>query len=242
MSYSEMSWLVRGRQPGRSGLRPLAQRPGVSVVVPAHNEEALIVTTATALLGEEYAPLEIVIVDDGSTDATFERLDAAFDLVELPIGGALPLESAPIRGFYASAVAPRLRVVRKENGGRADAVNAGLGLARYELAAITDADSLLEPDAIARILRPFEEHPDDCVAAGGNVRVLNASRVVGGHVENPRVGWRGLDATQVLEYLRGFLGVRIAWSRLNGLAIVSGAFGLFRRDTLVSVGGFRTDT
>jgi cellulose synthase/poly-beta-1,6-N-acetylglucosamine synthase-like glycosyltransferase len=242
VSYGEMSWLLRGRQPGRGGLRPLAQRPGVSVVVAAYNEEALVVTTARSLLEQQYAPLEIVIVDDGSTDATFKRLDEAFELVPLPLGGPLQLESAPVNAIYASTVAPNLRVVRKENGGRADALNVGLGIARHELAAITDADSFLEPDALARAMRPFEEHPDDCLAAAGNVRVVNASNVVGGRVVEPRVGWRGVDATQVLEYLRGFLGARIAWSRMNGLALVSGGFGLFRRDTLMAVGGLRTDT
>ena len=242
LSYGEMSWLVRGRQPSRSGLRPLAQRPGVSVVVPAYNEEALVVTTARSLLEQEYAPLEIVIVDDGSTDATFQRLHDAFELVELPQGGPLPLEGEAIVGLYASRVEPRLRVVRKDNGGRSDAVNLGLGIARHELVAITDADTILEPDAVARALRPFEEYPDDCLAAGGNVRVVNASKVVGGRVVDPGVSWRGVDATQVLEYLRGFLGTRIAWSRMNGLAIVSGGFGVFRRDTLIAVGGFRTDT
>jgi cellulose synthase/poly-beta-1,6-N-acetylglucosamine synthase-like glycosyltransferase len=239
MSYGEMSWLVRGRQPGRSGLRPLAQRPGVSLVVPAYNEDELVVTTASALLEQEYAPLEVVVVDDGSTDETFERLNEAFDLVPLPIGGALPLESARVRGFYVSRIAPALRVVQKDNGGRADAVNAGVSLARNELVAVTDADSILEPDALERVLRPFEEHPDDCIAAGGNVRVVNASEIEHGRVVVPRVSWHGLAATQVIEYLRGFLGTRIAWSRMNGLPIVSGAFGLFRRDTLITVGGLR---
>lgn len=238
LSYGEMSWLVRGRQPGRSGLRPLAQRPGVSVLVPAYNEEELVVSTVAVLLEQRYAPLEVVVVDDGSTDATFERLDAAFDLVALPLGGGLPLESARVRSVHASRVAPALRVVRKENGGRADALNAGLGIARHELVAITDADGILEPDAVARAQRPFEEHPDDCVAAGGTIRVVNASSVLDGRVVEPRVAWSGLAATQVIEYLRGFLGTRIAWSRLNGVALVSGAFGVFRRDTLLAAGGF----
>jgi cellulose synthase/poly-beta-1,6-N-acetylglucosamine synthase-like glycosyltransferase len=241
LSYGEMSWLVRARQPGRTGLRPLAQRPGVSIVVPAYNEQALVATTTVSLLEQEYAPLEVVIVDDGSTDATFDRLKDAFDLVELPRGGSLPLESQPVRAIYASRIAPTLRVVRKENGGRSDALNAGVGVARHELVAITDADTILEPDAIARALRPFEEHPDDCLAAGGNVRVVNASKVVAGRVVEP--GVRGAIAgTQVLEYLRGFLGARIAWSRMNGLPIVSGGFGVFRRDTMIAVGGLLRDT
>jgi cellulose synthase/poly-beta-1,6-N-acetylglucosamine synthase-like glycosyltransferase len=242
MSFGETSWLVRGRQPGRSGLRPLAQRPSISLVVPAYNEETVIATTAWASLRQDYAPLEVVVVDDGSTDASFARLNAAFDLVALPLGSALPLECATVRGLYVSRVNPNLRVVQKDNGGRSDAVNAGIGVAGGELVAITDADGILEPDALARALRPFEEHPDDCVAVGGNVRVASASHIAGGTVVEPRVGRGGVAATQVLEYLRGFLGVRIAWSRMNGLAIVSGGFGLFRRDMLLAVGGFFKDT
>jgi cellulose synthase/poly-beta-1,6-N-acetylglucosamine synthase-like glycosyltransferase len=238
MSFGEMSWLVRGRQPGRSNLRPLAQRPGVSIVVAAYNEEELIATSATCLLEQEYAPLEVVVVDDGSTDATFARLEERFDLVPLPLGGAPPFEDTRISALYASRTHPGLRVVRKENDGRADALNAGIAVARHELLAIADADGILEPDAIARALRPFEEHPDDCLAAGGNVRVVNSSDVVDGRVVDPRVSSYGLGATQVLEYLRGFFGVRIAWSRMNGLAIISGAFGVFRRDALVAAGGF----
>jgi cellulose synthase/poly-beta-1,6-N-acetylglucosamine synthase-like glycosyltransferase len=242
LSFGEMSWLVRGRQPGRSGLRPLAQRPGVSILAPAYNEQELIVTSTAALLAQRYEPLQVVVVDDGSTDATFDRLMNAFDLVPLPLGGGLPLPTAPIRAVYASRSRPALRVMRKDNGGRADALDAGIFFARHELVAITDADGILEPDAIARALRPFEEHPDDCVASGGNVRVVNSSQVVGGQVVDPRVGWRAIAATQILEYLRGFLGVRIAWSRINGLAIVSGAFGVFRRDALLAIGGFRKDS
>jgi cellulose synthase/poly-beta-1,6-N-acetylglucosamine synthase-like glycosyltransferase len=241
-SFGEMSWLVRGRQPGRSGLRPLAQRPSISVVIPAYNEETVVATTAASTLRQEYAPLEVVVVDDGSTDRSFERLNAAFDLVALPLGSALPLDCATIHGLYVSRVNPNLKVVQKDNGGRADAVNGGIGVARGELVAITDADTILEQDALANALRPFEEHPDDCVAAGGNIRVANASQIVDGAVVEANVGWGGISATQVLEYLRGFLGVRIAWSRMNGLAIVSGGFGLFRRDMLLAVGGFLKGT
>jgi cellulose synthase/poly-beta-1,6-N-acetylglucosamine synthase-like glycosyltransferase len=239
MSYGETAWLVRGRQPRRGGLRPVARRPGISVVVPAYNEEDIVVTTASALLEQDYAPLEVVVVDDGSTDATFERLHAAFDLVELPVGSGLPLQAAPLRSLHMSRHALGLRVVRKANGGRADALNVGLGVARHELVAVTDADSLLEPDALIRALRPFEEHPDECLAVGGSIRVANRSRISHGHLDLPRIG-RGVEAMQMLEYVRGFLGTRIAWSRLNGLAIVSGAFGLFRRETLIGLGGFQS--
>ena len=241
MSYGEIAWLVRGRQPRRSGLRPLSHRPGISVLVPAFNEQEVVVTTVSALLQQDYAPLEIVVVDDGSTDATFDRLDAAFDLVSIPIGTGLPLQTAAIDSLLVARRAPGLRVVRKTNGGRADALNAGLGIARHELVAVTDADSLLEPDALIRALRPFEEQPDECLAVGGSIRVANRSQISHGRVQVARIGG-GIEAMQTLEYVRGFLGTRIAWSRLNGLLIVSGAFGLFRRETLVDIGGFLPST
>ncbi len=192
----------------------------------------------SAFLDLDYAPLEVIVVDDGSTDETFARLDSAFDLVPLPAGGNLPLETERIRSLHISQKAPALRVIRKENGGRADAINAGAAVARGELVAFTDADTLLEPDSMQRAVRPFEVRPDDCVAVGGAIRIANGSRIVDGRVEVPRVSKRGLAATQVIEYLRGFLGTRIAWSEMNGLLILSGAFGVFRRELLVALGGF----
>jgi cellulose synthase/poly-beta-1,6-N-acetylglucosamine synthase-like glycosyltransferase len=156
--------------------------------------------------------------------------------------GRLALETAPVRSVHISRSDPRLRVVHKENGGRSDAINAGISVARGELVVITDADSLLEPDAITRSIQPFEVHPDSCLAVGGGIRVANGSRIVGGRVVAPGVSWRGVGATQVLEYLRGFFATRIAWSELNGLLIISGAFGVFRRDLLVALGGFSRET
>jgi cellulose synthase/poly-beta-1,6-N-acetylglucosamine synthase-like glycosyltransferase len=241
MSYGEMSWLVRAREPRRRSLPPV-QRPAISVLVPAYNEREIVVSTVWSLLGQDYPRLEVVVIDDGSTDDTIACLDAAFHLVALPVEGRVPLPSAQVRSLWVSRKNPNLIVLSKENGGRADALNAALGFARHELVAVTDADGVLERDALARLVRAFEEHPDDCVAAGGQVRVVNTSRVVDSRVDKPRVGWRGVDATQVMEYLRGFLGTRIAWSRMNGLLIVSGGFGVFRRDTLVSTGGFLVDS
>jgi cellulose synthase/poly-beta-1,6-N-acetylglucosamine synthase-like glycosyltransferase len=242
MSVREMAWYARGREPTRTRPDDLGHRPSVSVVAPAFNEETLIVQSANAFLASAYAPLEVVIADDGSRDATFARLDEAFDLVPLPLRGRTALPTAPIHGVHISRVDPRLRVVRKENGGRSDAINAGISVARGELVVICDADSLLESDAIMRSVRPFEVNPDHCMAVGGGIRVANGSQIVAGRVVAPGVGWRGVGATQVLEYLRGFLATRIAWSEMNGLLIVSGAFGVFRRDLLVALGGFSRAT
>ena len=242
MSLREISWYARGQEPSHARPGGLAHRPSVSLVSPAYNEEALIVTSAKAFLASDYTPLEVVVVDDGSHDETFARLDAAFDLVSLPLRGRTALKTAPIRGVHISRTDPRLRVVHKDNGGRSDAINAGISVARGELVVVVDADSLLEPQAITCAVRPFEVHPDTCVAVGGGIRVANGSRIVGGRVVAPGVSWRGVGATQVLEYLRGFFATRIAWSEMNGMLIISGAFGVFRRDLLVALGGFSSAT
>jgi cellulose synthase/poly-beta-1,6-N-acetylglucosamine synthase-like glycosyltransferase len=238
MSVREISRYARGQQPDRTRPGELGHQPSVSVVAPAYNEEALIVQSAKAFLASDYDRLEVVIVDDGSHDETFARLDEAFELVELPLRGRTALPTARIKSVNISRNEPRLRVVQKENGGRSDAINAGISVARGELVVIIDADSLLEPDAIKRAVRPFELHPDHCMAVGGDIRVANGSKIVSGRVVAPGVSSQGVGATQVLEYLRGFLGTRIAWSEINGMLIISGAFGVFRRDALVALGGF----
>ncbi|HET7049825.1 MAG TPA: glycosyltransferase [Solirubrobacteraceae bacterium] len=242
LSVRQISWYSRGQGPARGRPGALARRPSVSLVTPAYNEEALIVQSAKAFLASDYEPLEVVVVDDGSRDETFARLDEAFDLVSLPLRGRTALPTAPIRSVHISRNEPRLRVVHKDNGGRSDAINAGISIALGELVVIVDADSLLEPDAITRSVVPFEVHPDTCMAVGGGIRVANGSRIVGGRVVTPGVSMRGIGATQVLEYLRGFYATRIAWSEMNGLLIISGAFGVFRRDLLVALGGFSKAT
>jgi len=242
VSLREIAWYARGQQPARTRPSELAHNPSVSLVVPAYNEETLIVQSVSAFLGLDYPELEVVVVDDGSNDETLARLRDAFDLVPLPLRGRWPIETAPTRGVYISQKHPALRVVHKENGGRSDAVNAGLCVARSELIAVADADGLLEPEAIKRVIRPYEVYPDTCVGVAGAIRVANGSTFAAGRVEATRVSTSGVAATQALEYLRGFLSARIAWSEMNGLLIISGAFGVFRRDLLIALGGLSRRT
>jgi cellulose synthase/poly-beta-1,6-N-acetylglucosamine synthase-like glycosyltransferase len=242
MSVREISWYSRGQGPSRARSGRIGHRPSVTVVTPAHNEETLIVQSANTFLASDYAPLEVLVVDDGSTDETFARLEEAFDLVPLPLRGRTVLPTAPIRSVSISRTDPRLRVVRKDNGGKSDAVNAGLSIARGELVVIVDADSTLEPQAIARAVIPFEVHPDHCMAVGGGIRVANGSKIIDGRLVSTGISNRGVGATQVLEYMRGFSATRIAWSELNGLLIISGAFGMFQRDVLVALGGYSKTT
>ena len=242
MSAREISWYSRGQGPTRARSGELARHPSVSLISPAHEEGVLIVQSAKTFLASDYEPLEVVIVDDGSKDDTFARLQDAFDLVPLPLRGRTVLPSAPIRSVSISRTDPRLRVVSKENGGKSDAVNAGLSIARGELVVLVDADSILEPEAITRAVVPFEIHPDHCMAVGGGIRVANGAKIVGGQVVSTGITRWGVGATQVLEYLRGFFATRIAWSEMNGLLLVSGAFGVFQRDLLVALGGYSKGT
>jgi cellulose synthase/poly-beta-1,6-N-acetylglucosamine synthase-like glycosyltransferase len=220
--------------------RPL--RSGISLVVPAYNEELVIVPAVRSLLGVDYEPLEVVVSDDGSTDGTLAALTEAFDLRELPLGDRFDIETEPLEQHYVSATDPRLRVGVKRNGGRSDAINAGINLARHDLVGIVDADSLLDRDALARIVEVFAADPDRVIAVGGTVRVANGGVIEDGVMTRPRVPVRGLEASQVTEYLRSFLAARIAWSSMNGLLIISGAFGVFRRDLFRAVGGLSRET
>ena len=218
------------------------RRPGVTVVAPAFNMQPIIVECARSFLLSDYDPLEVVIVDDGSTDGTFEALEEWFDLVPLPVGDRFAIETAPIVGISVSRRDPRLRVVRKENGGRSDALNAGVDIAGQELLAMVDGDTLLDRDALKRAVEAFAADPDNVVAVGGTIRIANGVLIADQQVTEPRVPVTGIEATQVIEYLRGFLGGRVAWSAMNGLLIISGAFGMFRRDLLRETGGLSKET
>ena len=213
-------------------------RPGISLIAPAYNMAPLIAASARSLLAADYDPLEVVIVDDGSEDGTTAALDAAFDLVELPVGDRMKIPTQPDPALLRQPQRPAAACpLQKENGGRSDAVNAGLNVAHKELVAIVDADTLLERDALKRIVEVFAADPDNVVAAGGN----DQGRERGADRENavavPHVARGGTEASQTAEYLRSFLGARIAWSAINGLAIISGAFGVFRRDLIRDAGG-----
>ena len=235
-----MQKFERGGVNFRPTLRPL--RPGITIIAAAHNEQAVIVSSVRSQLASAYEPLEVVVVDDGSTDGTTDTLIEAFDLVELPVGDRFLLETQPIEQIYVSREDPRLRVVRKQNGGRSDATNAGLNLARHELVASVDADSALDRDALTRIAEIFSADPDRVVAVGGAIRIANGAVIENGIVVQARVPVRGIEASQVGEYMRAFFGARIAWSSMNGLLIISGAFGVFRRDLVRAVGGLSRAT
>jgi cellulose synthase/poly-beta-1,6-N-acetylglucosamine synthase-like glycosyltransferase len=215
--------------------------PTISMLAPAYNEEATVVESVRSLITLQYPRLEIVLVNDGSTDGTLDVLVEAFDLVPIHPIFRRRVESAPVRGLYRSRAVTGLVVVDKDNGGKADALNAGLNVATGELVCAMDADTLIEPDALLRIARTFIER-DDVVAAGGTIRVANGSQVASGRVIDVRAPRRPLAGIQVVEYLRAFLFGRLGWNRLGGNLIISGAFGLFRREAVLTAGGYEHGT
>ena len=211
--------------------------PPITILVPAYNESATIETSVTAILTLEYRNFEVVVVNDGSKDDTMERLRQAFELYEVPRTYAEAIPTQPLRAVYRSRTRTRLLVIDKENGGKADSLNAAINASRFPLVIAVDADTLIEPDALLRLTRPFLLGAR-IAAVGGTVRVANSCVVKDGRVTDARVPRRFLPGIQVVEYLRAFLFGRLGWNRLGGSLVISGAFGLFRKDYLHAIGGY----
>ncbi len=216
--------------------------PPVTVIVPAFNEVLVIAQSVRSLLGLSYARIEIVVVNDGSTDDTLEELIRSFSLRKAEVRPSGDLATKPIRDFYVSTVEPRLVVVDKENGGRSDALNAGINFSQSPYILLVDADSLVEPEALTYLLRATLEDPERVVAVGGIIRGVNGSIIDAGRIRLPRLQVNLWVVVQAIEYLRSFLAGRAGWSQINGLIIISGAFGLFQKGACVRVGGFSTET
>jgi cellulose synthase/poly-beta-1,6-N-acetylglucosamine synthase-like glycosyltransferase len=216
--------------------------PGISVLVPAFNERAVIVESVRSLLALRYPSHEVVVVNDGSGDDTLAVLQEAFELV--PVRKALrdEIATARVRETFVSHRHPNLVVIDKDNAGRSDSLNAGINAARYPYVCAIDADSLLEQDALLKVSKPILDNPELVAATGGTIRIANGCRVDHGRVVEVRLPRSRLATIQVLEYLRAFLVARVGWGRLNALAIISGAFGLFHRSLVETVGGFSTQT
>jgi cellulose synthase/poly-beta-1,6-N-acetylglucosamine synthase-like glycosyltransferase len=215
--------------------------PGVAVVLPAYNEAPVITSSVRSLLSVEYPDFEVVAVNDGSTDETLERLQASFELKRVEADFPLEMPCEPVRGIYRASDAD-LVVIDKENGGKADALNAGVFFTDQPLFCAVDADTIIERNALVEIVRPFLRDPERMIATGGTVRVANGCTIRDGIVEQVRLSGSALVNLQTMEYVRAFLSGRIGLSMLNSLLIISGAFGLFRTSAVRAVGGYSTDT
>ncbi len=219
---------------------PLA--PPISVLVPVYNEEANVVSSVRSLMLIKYPRFEIVVVNDGSKDNTLEVLIERFGLIKVSRSYDPVVRSESIRGVYESKKYDNLVVVDKDNGGKGDALNAGINISKYPLFCAIDGDSLLEPDALIQVALPFMDDRKRTVASGGIIRIANGCEIKRGHVSRvqaPKNTWAGI---QVVEYLRAFLFGRMGWSRVGGLLLIAGAFGLFEKKAVVEAGGYAHNT
>jgi cellulose synthase/poly-beta-1,6-N-acetylglucosamine synthase-like glycosyltransferase len=216
--------------------------PPITIIVPARNEEACIADSVQSLLTLDYANLELIVVNDGSQDNTLNVLKRTFQLRPTRLLYIPVIPTAAVRDIYTSAAEPRIVVLTKDcAGNKADAINAGLNAATSPYVCVMDADSILEPDALLRIMAGVFSGSQKVVAAGGIVRILNGCRVSAGRLRDVRLPSGKVEIMQVIEYLRAFLIGREAWAYFKALPIISGAFGIFRTDLVRKIGGFRPD-
>jgi cellulose synthase/poly-beta-1,6-N-acetylglucosamine synthase-like glycosyltransferase len=214
----------------------------ISILVPAHNEEETIVENVRSMLALHYPDFEVIVINDGSKDRTLAVLIEALGLQKIERVWHADVQHKEILGLYGSPRYPRLLLVDKVNGGKSDALNAGINLSRFPLFCAVDADSLLDHDSLLQVMRPFIEEPEEMVAVGGRICIVNGCTVKSGQVVEIALPTRPLALLQSIEYIRAFLIARLAWSRLGAMLIISGAFGLFKRTAAVQVGGYSHDT
>lgn len=219
--------------------------PTVSILAPAYNEGATIIENVRSLLSLYYSNLEILIINDGSKDDSLQKLIDAYQLQKIDYHVDYKIPTKNVRGIYKSTnpVYKKLVVVDKENGGKADALNVGINVSANNYIVCIDVDCILEQDAILKMMKPFLEEADEkVIASGGVVRIANSCEIQDGRlvkVHLPKNYWARL---QSLEYIRAFILGRMAWARLNGLLLISGAFGAFDKDTVIKAGGYDHNT
>ena len=227
---------------GLDELRESAVTPPATILVPAWNEQDVIVESVRSIMRTDYPALEVIVIDDGSTDESMERLISAFRLVKMDLIYRPRLATRAVRGFYMNPRIPNLLVISKDNGGKPDALNVGINMCRTPYFCTLDADCILERDALLRLMRPILRSPENTVASGGIVRILNGCEVKDGKVISVGLPKTAVERFQVVEYLRSFLFGRTGWDLLGGTLIVSGAFAVFHRETVLETGGFLHDT
>ncbi|WP_252315753.1 glycosyltransferase [Sinobaca sp. H24] len=216
--------------------------PPVSILVPGYNEEVSVEGTVKSLLGLRYQAFEIIIVNDGSTDNMLNTAIEAFRMKKIEQVVRRYVSSKPVKAVYQSEIHRNVYLIDKENGGKADALNAGINASNYPYVCSIDADSVLERDALIKAVQPIIDGNGEVIAVGGSIRIANSSSIERGEIMNVTVSRRPVVIMQVIEYFRAFLIGRLGMSHFNILLIVSGAFGLFEKSAVIAAGGYRTDT
>ena len=219
--------------------------PMITVIAPAYNESLTIVENIKALLALYYPNFEIIVVNDGSKDNTLEKAINAFDLEKVPYVIDYKIPCNEIVAIYKSQKKAfnNLTIIDKLNGGKADALNAGINISKGEYFISIDVDSIIDPYALQKLIKPFLEETDrKVIATGGVIRIANSCKIVDGQLIEINVPDNFLARCQVIEYNRAFLMGRLAWSRMDGLLLISGALGIFDREVVIACGGYYTKT
>jgi len=214
--------------------------PSISIIAPAYGEEATIIESVNSLLNLNYPDYEVIVVNDGSTDRTLQTLIDYFDLVRVDIDIAEKLKTSSLRGLYRNKYIPNLTVADKVNGGKADSLNAGINIASKEYFCGIDADSLLERESLLKMASPFLDTDNEVIATGGNIVPVNGCSVDKGYLTKIQIPLNFLSRLQTMEYIRSFISGRVGWATIKCLLIISGAFGLFRKSSVILSGGYLT--
>ncbi len=221
------------------------EAPSMSILAPAYNEGATVVENARSLLSIHYNNLEVIIINDGSKDDCLQKLVDNFDLQKVDFFYNEQISTKKVRGVYKSTnpVYSKLVVVDKENGGKADALNVGINISSNDYIVCIDVDCILEQDALLKLAKPFlETTKERVIATGGVVRIANGCEIEDGRLIKINLADSFLARVQTLEYIRAFLLGRMAWSRINGLLLISGAFGAFDKEIAINCGGYNHKT
>lgn len=213
----------------------------ISLLIPAYNEEENVVQNIKSLLKMDYPNFEIIVVNDGSSDKTHEKIVEAFNLYQIESSQKVSIPTKEVSGVYYNVDYPNLLYIDKENGGKSDALNAGINASSYPLFACLDADSRLEKDALLKLSIEFNKDKNTIVA-GGIVRIANGSVIRDGEFKGFSMPKRIIERFQIVEYYRSFLSGRVSWGISNSMLIVSGAFGVFQKQAVIEVGGYKTST
>jgi cellulose synthase/poly-beta-1,6-N-acetylglucosamine synthase-like glycosyltransferase len=214
----------------------------VSFVIPAHNEQEWICDCLRSILNLNYPEIEVVVVNDGSTDKTLAVLDAMLKLEPVDMMYVRHYKGGPVRKIYKSRAHPNVTVVDKESGNKkAGAVNSGLNVAKNDFICVLDADTVLERDSLLKVMAQVEKDPDHIIGVGSYFGLVNGLKVREGTVTEYSFSYNPLIAYQNIEYIRSLIGNRMGWSRYNATPNVAGGFGIWRKDILYELGGFSKD-
>jgi len=216
------------------------ETPPISVLVPIFNETNIIIRTVNSALSMNYPFFDVIVINDGSTDQTLATLIHTYKLRKIDLVYRSIIKTAVIRGFYYNDKIPNLLVIDKERSGKSDSLNCGINICRSPYFCSVDADSILEKDALLRLITPVMESAVPVVASGGVVRIQNGTKLKNGEMDI-NLPKSNLAIFQIVEYLRAFLFGRVGWDSMNAILILSGTFSLFNKAAVLEIGGYKTN-